>query len=169
MREVAPVPNEASPCIERRRGVRYPTNDAAEVEIFPQAVAREDALILDVSRSGVRVHLKTKAPSGAYLKIRLLKTNLLIFGEVRYCRPVADGFDAGVRIEHVFGVGQELGKHLHDRDFLLYASGKGLTAEEVIVLRDHLVGCEACRIRCAKIEAALEPRLAISKQPGTDK
>jgi hypothetical protein len=92
--EVIAVANEEIPMQERRRDARYPTSDPAEVEIFPQAVVREGALILDVSRSGLRVHLKTEAPKGTRLKIRLLKTHL------------------------------ELGKHIHDMDLCFYVVGK---------------------------------------------
>ena len=143
--------------LERRRDARYPTSDPAEVEIFPQAAVREGALILDVSRSGLRVHLKTETPKGTHLKIRLLKTHLIIFGEVRYCRAVADGFHVGVRIEHMFNAREELGKHIDDMDLCLYVMGRGLNAEEVILLKDHLITCETCQVRAAKKEAALQP------------
>jgi hypothetical protein len=156
-REVIAVADQEIPMIERRRDPRYPTSDPAEVEIFPQAPVREGALILDVSRSGLRVHLKTETPEGTHLKIRLLKTHLIIFGEVRYCRAVADGFHVGVFIEHMFNPCEELGKHIHDMDLCLYVTGKGLTVQEVILLKDHLMTCETCQVRAAKKEAALHP------------
>jgi hypothetical protein len=156
-REVIAVADEDPPMLERRRDTRYPTNDPAEVEIFPQAVVREGALILDVSRSGLRVHLRTEAPKGTHLRIRLLKTHLVIFGEVRYCRAVADGFHVGVWIEHMFNAREELGKHIDDMDLCMYVMGKGLTVEEVILLKDHLMTCETCQVRAAKKEAALQP------------
>src|ERR1700738_2694065 len=78
-REVIAVAGEGKPMIERRRDTRYPTNDPAEVEIFSQAFVREGALILDVSRSGMRGPLKTVTPKGPHLKIRLLKTHLAKF------------------------------------------------------------------------------------------
>src|ERR1700730_2766582 len=123
-REVIAVADADIPMIERRRDARYPTSDPAEVEIFARAVVREGALILDVSRSGLRVHLKTETPKGTHLKIRLLKTHLIIFGEVRYCRAVADGFHVGVWIEHMFKARDELGKHIDAMDLCLYAVGK---------------------------------------------
>jgi hypothetical protein len=156
-REVIAVADEEIPMLERRRDTRYPTNDPAEVEIFPQAAVREGAVILDVSRSGLRVHLRTEAPKGTHLKIRLLKTHLVIFGEVRYCRAVADGFHVGVWIEHMFNAREELGKHIDDMDLCMYVLGKGLTVEEVILLKDHLITCEICQVRAAKKEAALHP------------
>jgi hypothetical protein len=156
-REVIAVAGEGKPMIERRRDTRYPTNDPAEVEIFSQAFLREGSLILDVSRSGLRVHLKTETAKGTRLKIRLVKTDLFIFGEVRYCRPVEDGFHVGVWIEHMFNAREELGKHIDDMDLCLYVMGKGLAVEEVILLKDHLIMCEACQVRVAKKEAALNP------------
>jgi len=155
--EVIVVADEQIPMQERRRDTRYPTSDPAEVEIFPQVPVREGALILDVSRSGLRVHLKTETPKGTHLRIRLLKTHLVIFGEVRYCRAVADGFHVGVRIEHMFNVREELGKHIDDMDLCMYVLGKGLTVEEVILLKDHLMTCETCQVRAAKKDAALRP------------
>jgi len=153
---VAGADNE-KPTIERRRDPRYPTRDFAEVEIFPQATVREGAMILDVSRSGLRVHLKHDVPKGTHLRIRLLKTHLVIFGEVRYCRASDDGFDIGVWIEHMFNAREELGKHIHDVDLDLYVMGKGLSVEEVILLKDHLITCEICQARVAKKEATLRP------------
>jgi hypothetical protein len=77
--------------------------------------------------------------------------------EVRYCRAVADGFHVGVWIEHMFNAREELGKHIDDMDLCMYVMGKGLTVEEVILLKDHLMTCETCQVRAAKKEAALQP------------
>ena len=50
---------------------------------------------------------------------------------------------------------EELGKHIDDMDLCLYVMGKGLTVEEVILVKDHLITCETCQVRAAKKEAAL--------------
>ena len=43
--------------VERRREARYPTQDAAEVEVRHGEILRMPAMVVDVSRSGLRLEL----------------------------------------------------------------------------------------------------------------
>ena len=153
--EETPLPEAPLPGVERRRDTRYPTSEPAEVEIFPREVVVSAAMILDVSRSGLRLEVKREVPTGACIRVRILKTHLTIFGEVRYCRQVAEAFHVGVLIEEMFSPQEELGKHIDDMDLYLYVMGHGLSVREVIVLKDHLITCEKCQARFAKKEALL--------------
>lgn len=80
---------------DRREESRYKTDDSVMVEIGPQNVV--PAVILDVSRSGLRLLLPAPLPRGAMLKI-MLAGNVIIFGEVRYCRRKNEGVHAGILI-----------------------------------------------------------------------
>ena len=140
---------------EKRREIRYPTNDPAQVQVLPHNT-RSPATVLDVSRSGLRLELHASVGRGSQIKV-ILSEQVVIFGEVRYCRRVGDVFQAGVLIQDVIYSQERARKHLHDDDLSLYLVGKGLTASEVIKLRDHLILCESCRIRLNEIDAKLNP------------
>jgi len=48
-------------------------------------------------------------------------------------------------------------EHIHDDVLSLYLVGKGLTVPEVVGLKEHLILCEACKIRLAEADAILNP------------
>jgi hypothetical protein len=142
--------------LEKRREARYPTNDPAEVEVMNGGVGRFSATVLDVSRSGLRLKLDSSINRGAEVKITLQR-NIVIFGQIRYCRPLDGNFDAGVLIrdmEENFG---QPSPHIEDDLLSLYVIGKGLTVPEVIKLKEHLVNCEACRVRLGEKDALINP------------
>jgi PilZ domain len=139
---------------ERRREVRYLTNDPAEVEVLPGRGHIIGAFLTDVSRSGVRLWLKTHIEKDAGVKIRL-RSYTIILGTVRYCRPRADGFDAGILIHDVAYSWEAQDLHLHDDELSLYLVGKGLIAEEINRVENHLDSCESCRMRLAETNALL--------------
>jgi Flp pilus assembly pilin Flp len=141
---------------ERRRDHRYSTNDQAVVEVLGTNIQRLPALVLDVSRSGLRLGIQTRIGQFAQVEITLPR-EVVIFGEVRSCRPVGTGFHAGVLIAELLHSRTPLGKHIHDDKLGLYLGGKGLTAPELIELRKHLICCEPCRSRLMATEAALNP------------
>jgi len=140
---------------ERRREARYPTQDPIELETLPGPSGPIYGTILDVSRSGLRIALRKRIGRGEQVKIKLHRS--IIFGEVRYCRSVPDGFHAGVKIQGVVGPPGRDSKHIADDPLSLYAVGKGLSVPEVIEVRDHLARCEACRARLLQHEEMLNP------------
>jgi hypothetical protein len=143
------------PC-ERRRDPRYSTNDQAEVEVLGTNIQRLSAVVLDVSRSGLRLGIQTRIGQCAQVEITLPR-EVVIFGEVRYCRPAGADFHAGVLIADILQSRTPPGKHIHDDELGLYLIGKGLTATELIKLREHVICCKPCRIRLMETETVLNP------------
>src|SRR5580693_3203699 len=82
---------------ERRREIRYPTQDAAEVEVRHGEILRMPAMVVDVSRSGLRLELPAAVGRGEQVKISLPR-QVVILGEVRYCKRSGMVFYAGVLI-----------------------------------------------------------------------
>ena len=142
--------------LEKRREARYPTNDPAEVEVINGGTGQFSATVLDVSRSGLRLKLDASINRGAEVKITLQR-NIMIFGQIRYCRPLAGNFDVGVLIQDMAQNSGQPSPHIEDDLLSLYVIGKGLTVPEVIKLKEHLVNCEACRVRLGDKDAVLNP------------
>jgi len=142
--------------LEKRREARYPTNDPAEVEVINGGVGQFSATVLDVSRSGLRLKLDSSINRGAEVKITLQRNNV-IFGQVRYCKPLDGNFDAGVLIQDMAQKSGQPSPHIEDDLLSLYVIGKGLTVPEVIKLKEHLVNCEACRVRLGEKDALINP------------
>ena len=142
--------------LEKRREARYPTNDPAEVEVVNGGAGQFSATVLDVSRSGLRLKLDSSVNRGAEVKITLQR-NIVIYGQIRYCRPLDGSFDAGVLIQDMSQESGQSSSHIEDDLISLYVIGKGLTVPEVIKLKQHLVNCEACRIRLGEKDAVLNP------------
>jgi hypothetical protein len=141
--------------VDRRSEARYQTQDPAEIEILPGPSEPFYGMILDVSRSGLRVALNHRISRGEHVKVKLHRN--IIFGEVRYCRAVPDGFQAGLMIQDLVRPAGRHDEHIADDPLSLYAVGKGLSVAEVIDVRQHLARCEACRIRLAQHEDMLNP------------
>ena len=144
-----------APGVERRSEARYPAQDPAEIEVLHGSAGTLYGTILDVSRSGLRVALAKRIDRGEQIKVKLHHN--VIFGEVRYCRAVFGGFQAGIRIHDLVRPPGRLREHITDDPLSLYAIGKGLSVAEVIEVREHLVRCEACRARLSEKEALLKP------------
>jgi hypothetical protein len=144
------------PSFERRRDPRYSTNDQVVVEVLGTNIQRLSALVLDVSRSGLRLGIQTRIGQLAQVEI-MLPREVVVFGEVRYCRPAGTDFHAGVLIADIQHSRTPPGKHIHDDELGFYLIGKGLTAPELIELRKHVICCKPCRNRLMETEAALNP------------
>ncbi len=156
LRFVADIPDLSAPqVIERRSEARYQTHDPAEIEILPGPGEPLYGTIVDVSRSGMRVALHKRISRGEHVKVKLHRN--VIFGEVRYCRAVPDGFQVGLKIQDLVRPAGRQNEHIADDPLSLYAVGKGLSVAEVIDIREHLGQCEACRLRLAEREDALNP------------
>jgi hypothetical protein len=154
------LPEVEAPGVERRSEARYPAQDPAEIEVLPgpnDPISTDHIFgtILDVSRSGLRVALAKRINRGEQIKVKLHHN--VIFGEVRYCRSVFGGFQAGIRIKDLVRPVGRLQEHITDDPLSLYAVGKGLSVAEVIEVREHLMRCDACRVRLAEKEALLNP------------
>ena len=154
--DAAEAPAPSLPHRDRRREARYQTNDPADVEVLRGGAGQLQGTIVDVSQAGLRLHLSEAIGRGIDLKIRLTG-QLVIFGQVRYCRRVDSGFQVGVAIEDVFFAHSASDEHLHDDDLGLYLLGKGLTVLEVLRLKDHLLRCTYCARRLDETHWLLHP------------
>lgn len=141
-----PALRRASTFMERRWEPRYPTNDPADVKVLPAGTIKASGFVLDVSRFGLRLELPIALQKGAEVKVAM-QLDVVILGQVRYCRGVEDVFQAGISIRDVVYSSEEQEQHVHDDRLGLYAGGKGLTVPEVLKLKDHMIRCAACRIR----------------------
>lgn len=141
--------------MDRRREARYPAKEPAELEILFGGADPIFGLILDVSRSGLRIAIPKRISRGEQVKVKFHRN--VIFGEVRYCRAVTQIFHAGIRIHDLVRVPCQEDQHLSEETLSLYTVGKGLSVSEVIEVREHLVRCENCRARVAERQMQLNP------------
>lgn len=152
---------------DRRSEARYPAHEPAELETLLRGQEPAYGTILDVSRSGLRIAIPRRVERGEQVQVKLHRS--VIFGEVRYCRAVPGGFQAGIRIQDLVRPGGRKNEHLSEDTISLYAVGKGLSVAEVIELREHLATCESCRARLGEKEALLSPsRKTRRGQPAGD-
>ncbi len=130
--------------IEKRREVRYPCSDPAELRVAKGDGTVFPAKLLDISRTGLRLELGVSLQVHAEVVITLHKQAVL-FGTVRHCREVNGGFSAGIQISDVVYADTLENGHVR-RDLLeRYLAGKGLVTSEVLSVREHLRHCRSCR------------------------
>jgi hypothetical protein len=84
---------------DRRRYVRIPTNDPAQVNVIGAESKLMEGRVVDVSRGGLRLRLAQMFAQGTKLRIQLRETGVL--AEVRYCVAVDGEYDVGVQIQSV--------------------------------------------------------------------
>jgi PilZ domain len=150
-------PGPAGPHLpERRREARYPTNDPATVDVPYEKITGLAAVVVDVSRSGLRLELPQSIARGMQVTITLSK-QLVITGEVRYCRRVGNGFQAGILVQNATFPAPSNNEHIGDPELGFYLVGKGLSVAEIIVLKAHLLACKSCQERLAEVNAILNP------------
>jgi hypothetical protein len=140
--------NRAERLLERRWEPRYTTHDPATVKVLPAGKAQIPGVVLDISRFGIGIELPTALEKTAEVRITM-PFDVVVLGQVRYSVPGQTGFHTGISTREVIYDREESETHLHDDVLALFASGRGLTAPEVIKLKDHLIRCEECRIRLA--------------------
>jgi hypothetical protein len=162
LREEAPAIQPSSPkeTVDRRREARYECNDPAEVRILSGNCGVFDAMVMDISKSGLRLEVASVLAKGEKIEITLPR-EVIIFGEVRYCRRVAESYHVGVLIEDVFYSRRpESGSHLRDDQLRLYLIRKELATRDVLGVRDHLLRCKLCSARCRAVNR-LRQRLGV--------
>jgi PilZ domain len=147
-----------TPAKERRKEIRYSTNDPAVVSILPLNGDRMPAAVIDISKSGLRLELGKAIRKGGRIEVKIMPSNLVIFGEVRYCRRSGAVYHAGVLIEGMVSGKADQRDHLQDDQISLYAVGKGLSVPEILQIKDHLQNCDACSKRLANALTALRSK-----------
>jgi len=140
---------------DRRLEPRYRCNERAEVRILSGETPPLPAMVLDISRSGLRLEIAVALSNGQAVQI-MLQREVIVFGRVRYNRRAGEAFHIGVRIDDVFYASRaDDAAHLHDDDMARYLEKKGLSAAELLSTRDHL---QRCRLCAARHEDALRRR-----------
>jgi PilZ domain-containing protein len=164
MAQTKPVPgmpklaeSRGSFVVEKRRETRYPTNDPAQVQILPSNGTWLPCTVVDISRCGLRLALETKLTKNTRIEIMITPRQVVIFGEVRYCRMSGDRYHAGVLIEGVVFPKPDTGEHLNDEQLLLYMRGKGLTAPQLLRMKNHLLNCDECVARLVETTREWDP------------
>ena len=92
-------PSEENAAPDRRREPRYATDRLTLLHLSGKNPERILCRILDVSKSGMR--LRTKHPLQPGTEIRVTVRELFAVAEVRYCKPVSEGFDHGIQVHEV--------------------------------------------------------------------
>lgn len=146
---LSPVPTQPERLLERRWEPRYPTQDPATVKVLPNGKQPIPGRVLDISRFGVCLELPVELKKLVEVKVVILP-GIMILGQVRYCLRRDCDFRVGISTREVIYDREEAEEHIHDDALALFANGRGLTAPEVIRLKDHLLHCELCRIRLAE-------------------
>ena len=81
----------------KRREYRFVTDDPAGLQILnPLSADNLDVRILDVSKHGLRLSMRSNVEPGSSLKVRM--KDYIAFGVARYCIPATEGFFVGVQI-----------------------------------------------------------------------
>jgi hypothetical protein len=83
--------------IDRRCAMRFPADDAAEVEVAGDPSFTLSGFLRDASRTGLRLALPQPVSRGAQLRISIGGA-AAIAGEVRYCRWAGTIYYAGVML-----------------------------------------------------------------------
>jgi hypothetical protein len=158
-------PPRIDPLIEKRREQRYPACDMVEVEVIGAPNSRFGGMIVDISKSGLRLEVGKPLARGAHLEI-VLPSRAIVIGEARYCRTKGKLYYVGVSIQGVYFAQSASSRHI-DKDLIArYARGQDLDTIDSMEIRSHLVVCEACRDDLAKSRQALAPRPGIPPESG---
>jgi hypothetical protein len=131
----------SQPRVERRREHRYAACEIVEVQVIGASGGRFGGIILDISRSGLKIEIGKPLSQGAHLEI-LLPGRAIIMGEARYCRSKNKLYQVGVKIEGVYFSHAVSSRHVGKELMARYKSLPPLAAMEVA---NHLASCEACR------------------------
>jgi len=82
---------------ERRKHPRLKTNQAASLQVLnPFSADVWDIQIVDVSTGGLRTHTSKPLLPDSLIRVRMQYS--VECGDVRYCIPAEEGFNAGVRL-----------------------------------------------------------------------
>jgi anti-sigma factor RsiW len=93
---------------DRRCELRFPVNDPVFVQVIePFSEGTLRGRIVDVSKSGLRLSLRTAVLPGSLVKVRLALP--FAFCQVRHYSQRGEEFHIGVTVQEVFGVSRQLG------------------------------------------------------------
>jgi hypothetical protein len=109
------------------------------------AVARLEVTIADVSDSGIGLLTKHVLPLDAAVTVAWQE--IVIWGEVRHCRRVEEGYRVGVQITRQTEASD--GNHISEETLALYAANQGDRVPDRIhrQVSTHVQECFYCRVR----------------------
>jgi PilZ domain len=85
---------------EQRKHHRFPTDDPATMRlIYPADREPVEVRIVDASREGFKLALKSPLDPGSVVQVRM--KSALAVGEVRYCHTRGSEFHAGVQVRFI--------------------------------------------------------------------
>jgi PilZ domain-containing protein len=94
-----------------------------KLQILPSNGTWIPCTVLDISRCGLRLVLDTRVTKNTRIEVMITPRQVVIFGEVRYCRFASDRFHIGMLIEGVVFPKPDSGEHLNDDQIILYMAG----------------------------------------------
>lgn len=102
VRTITPLPGEQ----DRRQDIRYEIIEPAVITVTrPPEFVPADGLVMEVSRSGLRLSVQRMLDKGS--EVRVVLGQAVVFGKVQYSREREDSsFDIGIEIEQVVLAGQ---------------------------------------------------------------
>lgn len=134
---------------ERRREVRYVTNDVVQVRLLDgRGGPPITGTMIDISRSGIRVEVPLPIGRAMWVEV-ILGNRTIIFAEARHCELVSTRYQVGMAIEAVCSGQNEILDHIAESRLSLYRSGGGLPVQEAIRIANHLFACIKCQARLA--------------------
>ena len=84
---------------ERRTLQRYSVNDQIALEMLDGERLRTQALLKNYSAKGLCIFLDQAVPVGSPVSLRTAQ--VLMLGEVVWCQPTGEGYEAGIELEHL--------------------------------------------------------------------
>jgi PilZ domain len=84
--------------MEYRRDPRFRTNQPISVTDLENSSSPQPGLLADFSNQGISLRVPGRLFPGTAVKVEWAGT--LLLGEVIYCRPAEEGFQAGLRLEN---------------------------------------------------------------------
>ena len=151
------------PTNERRAESRFESsNTPAELSIIEgPSVTTIPSTVVDISRSGLKVVADRRIGTGQQVRIKMEK--LIVFGDVRHCRPVATGFESGIKISDVISA-RGVCSRLTEEQIELLVLGRGLSLAERMYAKHHARHCNHCseqlqltRAFFAKLQSLRQP------------
>ena len=134
---------------ERRKEPRYATEDSVEVRVLANGGRPFTAIVVNVSRAGLRLQLGIDIPVGTTAEA-VTQGKFAAVGQVRYCVRRAGRCYAGVEVQDTIVPPTEAKWHMNDDQLALYAIGRNLKASEFFRAMKHLEECLDCNLRLAE-------------------
>jgi len=94
--------------VERRSEVRFDVDCPVRVTTLDCHAMRWTGTIRNHSGRGMRLSVPQAIDAGTPLRIDA--GNVMLLGEACYCRPQGDGYQVGVRVEHILSGLDELAR-----------------------------------------------------------